>query len=268
MIHIQILTLPMDPMSGHFDTRELDQLQQTKRILSFREYLLTAEHAPRLVCVLECAKRNSSSPSEPISDPSNRYAVPEATPGPQQEASSSTPAQSPANADTQSKKKLNATDAQIAALSPAERELFDKLRHWRYQHAQAEGVPPYVVLTNRQLLAVVRSKPNRKSGLAPQPHGSLAQGCPIHPAPAARKPRPRCPRAPLGSQHGAAKPCLSGTRPERGIRIRRRAARPRPGPNGIRIQELRCCNASWPGPLPFFRLRPISCAMLAPYSAR
>jgi hypothetical protein len=32
MIHIQILTLPMDPMSGHFDTRELDRLQQTKRI--------------------------------------------------------------------------------------------------------------------------------------------------------------------------------------------------------------------------------------------
>jgi hypothetical protein len=159
----------------------------------FREYLLTAEHAPRLVCVLECAKRNSSSPSEPISDPSNRYAIPETTPGPKQEGSSSTPAQSPANADTQSKKKLNATDAQIAALSPAERELFDKLRHWRYQHAQAEGVPPYVVLTNRQLLAVVRSKPNRKSGLAPQPHGSLAQGCPIHPDPAARKPRPRCP---------------------------------------------------------------------------
>jgi hypothetical protein len=166
MIHIQILTLPMDPMSGHFDTRELDRLQQTERITGFREYLLTAQHAPRLVCVLECAKRNSSSPSEPISDPSNRYAIPETTPGPKQEGSSSTPAQSPANADTQSKKKLNATDAQIAALSPAERELFDKLRHWRYQHAQAEGVPPYVVLTNRQLLAVVRSKPNRKSGLA------------------------------------------------------------------------------------------------------
>jgi hypothetical protein len=41
-------------------------------------------------------------------------------------------------------------------LDPAEAELYDRLRAWRNSRAQTEGVPPYVLFTNRQLAAILR----------------------------------------------------------------------------------------------------------------
>lgn len=46
-----------------------------------------------------------------------------------------------------------------AELALDERELFDRLRVWRNGRADADGVPPYVVLTNRQLADVARRRP-------------------------------------------------------------------------------------------------------------
>jgi len=50
-------------------------------------------------------------------------------------------------------------------LSEPEREVFDRLRAWRNGRAQAEGVPPYVLLTNRQLADLARRRPTSLSGL-------------------------------------------------------------------------------------------------------
>lgn len=46
-----------------------------------------------------------------------------------------------------------------AELSEEERDLFDRLRAWRNGRAQAEGVPPYVLLHNRQLAQIARRRP-------------------------------------------------------------------------------------------------------------
>jgi superfamily II DNA helicase RecQ len=46
-----------------------------------------------------------------------------------------------------------------AELSADERELFDRLRAWRNGRAEVEGVPPYVLLTNRQLADIARLRP-------------------------------------------------------------------------------------------------------------
>lgn len=46
-----------------------------------------------------------------------------------------------------------------AELSEPERAVFDRLRAWRNSRAQAEGIPPYVLLTNRQLAEVARRRP-------------------------------------------------------------------------------------------------------------
>lgn len=46
-----------------------------------------------------------------------------------------------------------------AELSEPERALFDRLRAWRNGRAQVDGVPPFVLLTNRQLAEVVRRRP-------------------------------------------------------------------------------------------------------------
>ena len=43
--------------------------------------------------------------------------------------------------------------------------LFNTLREWRAERARQEGVPPYIVFTNRQLAAMVRLRPGSFSGL-------------------------------------------------------------------------------------------------------
>lgn len=52
-----------------------------------------------------------------------------------------------------------------AQLSVSEQELFDRLRAWRNSRAQADGVPPYVLLTNRQVAAVARRRPGTLTAL-------------------------------------------------------------------------------------------------------
>ncbi len=57
--------------------------------------------------------------------------------------------------------------ASLAAdLTAEQRGLFDTIRRWRYQTAQHDGVPPYVVLTNRNLLALVHAQPQTMTALA------------------------------------------------------------------------------------------------------
>jgi len=44
-------------------------------------------------------------------------------------------------------------------LSPDEAAVYDRLRVWRRGRAEADGVPPYVILNNRELAAVARRRP-------------------------------------------------------------------------------------------------------------
>jgi superfamily II DNA helicase RecQ len=46
-----------------------------------------------------------------------------------------------------------------AELAPEERLLFDVLRAWRGRKAKSDGVPPYVIATDRQLADIARNKP-------------------------------------------------------------------------------------------------------------
>jgi HRDC domain len=50
-------------------------------------------------------------------------------------------------------------------LSDSERRLLDELRAWRKETAEAQGLPVYVVATNRQLLDLVKMAPTTKQGL-------------------------------------------------------------------------------------------------------
>lgn len=52
-----------------------------------------------------------------------------------------------------------------AELAPDERDLFDRLRAFRNGRAEADGVPPFVVLTNRQLADVARRRPHTLAAL-------------------------------------------------------------------------------------------------------
>jgi ribonuclease D len=44
-------------------------------------------------------------------------------------------------------------------MSESERALFQHLREWRSKQAREEGLPSYLILTNRQLVTLVRRRP-------------------------------------------------------------------------------------------------------------
>lgn len=53
----------------------------------------------------------------------------------------------------------------LESLDEAQRAHFERIRAWRAKTAQAEGVPPYVILTNRQLVEVVKQRPDSRTAL-------------------------------------------------------------------------------------------------------
>jgi superfamily II DNA helicase RecQ len=55
--------------------------------------------------------------------------------------------------------------AEPEPIAPADQALFERLRAWRAAIAHDEGVPAYVVLTNRQLRAVVATRPGSLAAL-------------------------------------------------------------------------------------------------------
>ncbi len=50
-------------------------------------------------------------------------------------------------------------------LSEPDELLFRRLKEWRKERAEKEGIPVYIVATNAQLIAVVQSKTRTKEGL-------------------------------------------------------------------------------------------------------
>ena len=52
-----------------------------------------------------------------------------------------------------------------ADFTPEQQVLFDLVRRWRRKKAHDEGVPPYVVLTNRQLVEIVLQRPHSKTAM-------------------------------------------------------------------------------------------------------
>jgi hypothetical protein len=50
-------------------------------------------------------------------------------------------------------------------LNPDEAALYDRLRTWRRGRAEADGVPPYVILNNRELAELARRRPTSMTAL-------------------------------------------------------------------------------------------------------
>ncbi len=55
-------------------------------------------------------------------------------------------------------------------LNESQRLLFARLREWRKERAQKEGIPVFIIATNKELLEVVRQTPGTKEALR-QIHG-------------------------------------------------------------------------------------------------
>lgn len=126
---LRILTLPFDLQLGRFDDEPLRQFLADKELVAVKDHFFVHQGLPCLVLVLTYTQ----------------VPVPAARP----------------RSDERSERR----DAWRELLEPTDLPLFNTLREWRTARAREDGIPPYVICTNRQLAEVIRARPQTLAGL-------------------------------------------------------------------------------------------------------
>lgn len=129
-----VFTLKFDPTLGSFDDRGLRDFVKDKEILSIHDHFFTHDEAPYLAVVVTY---NLLRPEE------GKKTVPE-----------------------QKEKKEEGREKWRQLLEEADWPLFNTLRDWRNGLAREEGVPPYVICSNRQLAQIAHQRPDTLQKLA------------------------------------------------------------------------------------------------------
>jgi ATP-dependent DNA helicase RecQ len=127
---VRVLTLHFDPVSGSFDDGPLREFLKDKDVLSIRDHFFMKHEVPYLTVLVT-------------------YHMHQVTPTPAQQAS---PPQKEA--------------AWRTLVAEVDVPLFNTLRDWRSERSKREGVPPYVICTNRQFAAMLKTRPQSLSTLA------------------------------------------------------------------------------------------------------
>lgn len=168
----KILTLRFCSRLGRFDDSPLIALQQRIVLDEVQEHLVHVGAETMLVCVARWREQPPSAavPAQPASSDAGACAEIRAIhptgaePLTGGEAQPDTSASVSAS-NAQPRQAAVPLGALRAELDHEQRMLFDRLRAWRNRTAHAEGAPPYVVLTNRQLVDLARLRPSSKQGL-------------------------------------------------------------------------------------------------------
>lgn len=128
-MRVKVLTLCYAPSLQGFDDRPLAEFVRDKEVLNVREHFFSVHDLPHLACLVTYQE---GAPGKPTPSPQDRRGE---RPDP------------------------------AADLEPEHRALFGTLREWRAARSRKEGVPPYVLFTNRELIAIVKARPQTLSGL-------------------------------------------------------------------------------------------------------
>ncbi len=134
-VKLRVFTLRFDPARGAFDDEELRAFLDTAEVIERQTHFFQHEQAPWLAIVV------AYRPCEP--------------------APRSATAQRRAEVERAHDRREELT----RRLDEVERRRFDALRAWRATRARADGVPIYLVLTNRQLAAIAQAFPRSKPEL-------------------------------------------------------------------------------------------------------
>jgi superfamily II DNA helicase RecQ len=123
---IRTFTLQLDPATGRFDDRELQEFLQHRQALDVSEHFFVHERIPTWALLVSYRETEQ--------------------------------------AGTGARRKGPRPDP-AADLSAEDRPLYDALRHWRNERAKREGRPAYVLFTNRQMADIARRRPDGLSSL-------------------------------------------------------------------------------------------------------
>lgn len=167
----KVLTLRFSPQLGRFDDAPLVALQQTVVLERVREHLVQVGDEPMLVCVAAWRERGGT-PTAPTPPATGPLGAPASTPARNDESPAAGP-DHPAPTTTEPRNPPRGPAAPLGALradfTPDQQRLHDNLRTFRRNRAYAEGVPPYLVLTNRQLVELVLRRPRSRQALGDVP---------------------------------------------------------------------------------------------------
>jgi superfamily II DNA helicase RecQ len=145
-MRVKLFTFRYSATLGGFDDGVLQDFVRDKEVVAFREHFYAVNEVPHVTCVL--IHQDSVVP---------RDLLEVAREIPRREERSHGPAQ-------RFERRNDRPDV-TAGLSEPERILFNTLRTWRSRKAHDEGVPPFVVFTNRELLEIVRKRPDSPTAL-------------------------------------------------------------------------------------------------------
>jgi superfamily II DNA helicase RecQ len=127
-----LFTLRYSESLGGFDETPLREFQRDREIVAFREHFFLVHEVPHLTCVLTYQDPVPVADREPASSG---------------KASSVRAAGTTHTAPTADGRR-SGRDA-LAGLDESQRVLFHTLREWRRETAYEEGVPPFVIFSNR-----------------------------------------------------------------------------------------------------------------------
>ncbi|MCA3008191.1 MAG: HRDC domain-containing protein [Phycisphaerales bacterium] len=165
----KVLTLRFSPQLGRFDDAPLVALQQTVVLERVREHLVQVGEEPMLVCIAAWRERGGAPPPPPPPPPPPT-ARPAAAAGATADATTAPmPPPLPLPSPTPSHGPAAPLGALRADFTLDQQRLHDALRSFRRNRAYAEGVPPYVLLTNRQLVDLALHRPRSRRELGELP---------------------------------------------------------------------------------------------------
>lgn len=138
----KLLTLRFHASLGGFDARPLDDFIADKALIGIREHFFVSQEVAYLACLITY----EDAPAVAL-----------------ETSTTSTPQR------TEGARRKGAPSMQLEQLTPTQHALFQTLREWRAERARRDGIPPYVILTNREMLAVVTASPASPTELATLP---------------------------------------------------------------------------------------------------
>ena len=152
-MRIKLFTFRYSATLGGFDETPLATFLKDKEVLAFREHFFHVNDTPHVLCLVTWQ------------DAVVGEADLEAARAVRAQEERAEPARTKRPAERRRSTSRGAAPDPTAGLDERERALFNSLREWRAAKAQEEGVPPYLVFTNRHLLAIVAQRPDSPTAL-------------------------------------------------------------------------------------------------------
>jgi len=150
-MRVKLMTFRYSATLGGFDDTPLLDFARDKEVIAFRENFYVVNEVPHVTCVI--TYQDAIVPQSAL-DAAREIAARPPQPAPHQ-----------AGGFAPRFQRRDGAPDPCEGLSETERALFNHMREWRSHTAHAEGLPPYLILTNRQLVAIVRKRPESPTAL-------------------------------------------------------------------------------------------------------